>query len=796
MLNGWRSRGSRMKRWRREDRSVGISTVLAICATSLAVGVSSAPASLVTAGIPGYGYEMVSPASTAGQEPLAVSIGATGEDVMFNSGGGFVDVENLVSVGTMYRAHRTDDGWTTVALGGPPAVDYPSFSGIDVDWQPDWWRDAQPFSLWGATSVAEAASGAGFSVVRGYKGGPWDTVTPILGSSASVWATSSDLSAVLIAAGPASRLSLTDGTTDTRITTNPLFNTLSVVSRTSDGTIDVRQVARTNDGTTVVPTCGLAVGGLAGTVTRGAVNRDGLSRVVFTTGGSGACGNGVNRRVFVAEPYSSGPGVVDVSASRCSLGSPACGSAAAVVFVGGATDASRLYMTTTQRLLDDDVHAGADLYEYDYRRAPADRLRLVTGNPTAAQVLGVVAVSDTGSHVYFVASGALAHDSGDVGEPVPGGRNLYVRTQGDVGEAPTTRFIASLDAGDSNLWTNPGLAQAALTPDGRYLAFTAVSRLTADDQDSFRDVYRYDARTGALDRGWPSDPAMNGTNRSAGSVMKSSSWRGAIGNFGRTSSSPLPQIADDGSVIGFTSSQALLPEDVNAKDDAFVWTAATGEVAMISDGKDLRGVVSGGMSADGKTHVFMTVSKMTHEHVASSAALYAYRDGGGFSPPVAPPAPCTGDECQDPATLPKPFGDRVGTTTDLGFADVVPSASPASAPKVSVAGRRTVSGASIRLGVRVSSAGQVRVSGSGLRGTERRASKSGAHQLRVSLTERARRTLERRGRFSTTVRVALRVPGKRTVVTRAKLTFVRTAARTRSMGSPAGDAVNRTKGGR
>lgn len=710
-----------------------------------------------------YAYELVSPESTAGQESSPWAIGGTGNDVLISSAGGFADVGNLAPFGSMYRARRTESGWATEALGGPPAAEYPGYY-TDVDWQSDWWQHDRPLSLWTVQPDAELGT-PNKTLVMGYKHGQWDRVTPILGASAARWAISADFTVVLVKSGPDARLALTDGTTDTR--TGSSLGTFTVVKRMSDGTFDVRQVGRTSGGQTLHPSCLLDLGGGPGGFVRGAVNRDSLSRIVFTTGGSGACQTAARKRVYVAEPFSSSPDVVDISASRCTLGAPACGNAATVRFVGGSTDASRLFMTTTQRLLDEDVHAGSDLYEYDYRREPADRLQLVSASPTPAQVQGVVAVSDSGSHVYFVANGVLDHAEDDAGEPQEGAPNLYVRILGAVGEPSKTRFIGTLDASDSYQWVSTTFAQSALTPDGRFLAFTSAAQLTATDQDSMHDAYRYDAEEGDLRRAWPEDPAVNGPNRTAGSVMRSELRGGPDASFANNAYSRQPQIADDGSAVGFETSEAMVPGDVNGAGDAFVWNAETGSVAMISDGKDPRGVVHDGMSADGKTQLFRTTSRIVREHTATSVGLYAVRQGGGFAVPESPAAPCSGEACQGlPSGSPSRAG--VGSATFEGGGNVV---SPAGIAKVRVAKVGTVRGTSARIRVKVAGKGKIRTSGSGLKRATRSAQKAGTYRVTVKLSKRAQRTLKRTHRMKVWVTVRFTPPNGKTQLARVPVTF-------------------------
>lgn len=74
--------------------------------------------------------------------------------------------------------------------------------------------------------------------------------------------------------------------------------------------------------------------------------------------------------------------------------------------------------------------SGCNLYLYDFGRPVGERLVAVSAGDTGGAgpgVQGVMAVSDDGSHVYFVARGVLsgaANGKGDKAEK--GGENLYV----------------------------------------------------------------------------------------------------------------------------------------------------------------------------------------------------------------------------------------------------------------------------------------------------------------------------------------------------------------------------------
>jgi hypothetical protein len=702
-------------------------------------------------------YELVSPPSTAGEPVLPSVVSPPGNDVLFSSVGGFADVENLMNLGALYRAHRTAGGWTTSAVGGPPAAEFPFFS-TEFEWTTDWWKVDRPLTMWAVRPVADPSE---FQVqMVGRKGGPWHPVSPSLaaGLGASVVATSTDLSGVVFRGD--TRLPMTDGTTDTRTGARA---SLTVSKRNADGTIELRQVAQQN-GTTFLPTCALVLGTAANGVTRGAVARDGLSRIVFSTSGTG-CTTAARQRVWASEPFSANPDVFDVSASRCTTD---CGTPQRATFVGGSLDATRLYLTTAEKLLDADTHPGVDLYEYDFRRPTSERLRLVTGNDTPANVLGAVAVSDDGNRVYFVARGELSGAiTGDTA-PVLGTPNLYVRTTNPSGDSSVTRFIATLSEGDSSQWGS--FQSLAMTPDGRYLALTSEAVLTPGKLagDTLRDVYRIDGETGTIVRAWTNSPDHNGPNRQAGAVVSGRSATGTDGSrerghIGRRS------IADDGSAIYFSSAEPLEDGDVNAKDDAFVWSASTGALTMVSDGRDIHGVTPQGMSADGTTFFFNSSSRLVPQHTSTSIGLYAARRGGGFPAPEPPAAPCAGDACQG-AGIDVPPATPIASDRAGGGGN----ASPAVRKTLRVgsisrkARRQAARRGVLRVRVRTSRAGFVRVLARAkigkrtrrVGGRKVRARKAGAVTVKLRLNRAAKRRLQRGQVLRVTLRVAS--PGART----------------------------------
>ncbi len=206
-------------------------------------------------------------------------------------------------------------------------------------------------------------------------------------------------------------------------------------------------------------------------------------------------------------------------------------------FVGASQDGSKVYFTTAAPLAASDKDASNDLYMATIgcpqskpgclvAEKEVTSLVQVSHDPkgVAAEVQGVLHVAPDGQRVYFVASGDLLSETqrqvleGE-GRPLPvaGGVNLYVY---DSATGGTIGFVGDLCTGrqesgasedihcpstetDVHLWTSDaqsgGESQTAST-DGRFLVFATDAQLTGDDTNAVKDVYRYDAGTGELER--------------------------------------------------------------------------------------------------------------------------------------------------------------------------------------------------------------------------------------------------------------------------------------------------------
>ena len=166
-----------------------------------------------------------------------------------------------------------------------------------------------------------------------------------------------------------------------------------------------------------------------------AVSDDG-SRVFFTRRETGASKE--EGQVFVREGQSS---PVQVSASQRTVADPHGPQPA--LFWGASADGSRAIITSATELTDDANTGAADnaanLYRYDLQNKALTDLT-VDGDEGGARVGGVLAVSEDGSYVYFMAQGVLASGA------VAGGSNLYLAHEG------VTSFIATVNGSDASDW--------------------------------------------------------------------------------------------------------------------------------------------------------------------------------------------------------------------------------------------------------------------------------------------------------------------------------------------------------
>jgi hypothetical protein len=361
-------------------------------------------------------------------------------------------------------------------------------------------------------------------------------------------------------------------------------------------------------------------------------------------------------------------------------------------FQGANEKGTVAFFTTAEPLAGTDTDTGNDLYtetigcpggpesqcEADQRGVTS--LVQVSHAAEPAEVQGVVRVAPDGSRVYFVARGVIAAESpsgeGVQPGPVAGADNLYVY---DVASGNVS-FVADLCSGflvsgqgeDQRCPPDEGIAaprsdlplwvghepEAQSTADGGVLVFSSFGRLAENDTDNAKDVYRYDAVTGALERvsvGEAGHDANGNRHDSAGEPR----FGDAAIVPGHVSEAPKVTrqheldsraISGDGSRIVFETAEPLSGAANNGVTDVYEWH--DGGVSLISGGTSLTADCCAVMSSSGRDVFFTTSQGLLAQDTDGAADIYDARIGGGFAPAPAPRQPCSGDACQGPLTNP------------------------------------------------------------------------------------------------------------------------------------------------
>ncbi|HEY2283286.1 MAG TPA: hypothetical protein VGH60_07025 [Solirubrobacteraceae bacterium] len=341
-------------------------------------------------------------------------------------------------------------------------------------------------------------------------------------------------------------------------------------------------------------------------------------------------------------------------------------------FAGASSDGSKVLFTTSQPLLDSDTDTTADLYEAELQGGSVVRIAQIsaggTGDSTPganANVLGVSRVSEDGSHVYFVAMGALTGANREGRLPVVGQPNLYVNAETCAGAESScatpvehTSFIATLAGSDGADWSEVDTRPVQATADGRFLVFQSKADLIADQggRQEAGQVFEYDAETETLVR---VSRGQGGFNEDGNSPV----YPANIPSQSFTVTEPDKRIAGltvsaDGSRVFFQTADALTPQALPGFSGVYEYHSGT--VSLIAGGRDATAPEATGLvgtDESGRDVFFTTTDRLLPQDRDLEPDVYDARVEGGFTP-VAEPQPCSGDTCQGPAapvpSLPTP----------------------------------------------------------------------------------------------------------------------------------------------
>jgi hypothetical protein len=426
-----------------------------------------------------------------------------------------------------------------------------------------------------------------------------------------------------------------------------------------------------------------------------AISADG-SEIFFQATLEG-CTRGEHEQLFVRLGGSKTLEVGKPPSEACSeVPCPGAVARASTLFQGASEDGSKVFFTTAAPLVSHDKDASTDLYmasigcpsgtgegceaaQREVRSLVQISHALVAGE--AAAVQNVVAISPDGLHVYFVARGVLSEGPNAEGDlAVSGADNLYVY---DSASGKPPLFVADLCSGpelsgvskdvqcpshlregnpehggenDMHLWEQAPEAQT--TRDGQFLVFSCYAQLLPGDTDTAKDVYRYDARTGALDRVSVGEGGYdgNGDNNNFDASIAKYSEDGLVAKEHNLSDRA---ISEDGSRIVFTTADPLSPSAVNGLVNVYEWHKqpdwSEGKVSLISSGSSDESDGDVVISSSGGNVFFLTSQGLVTQDVDGAQDVYDARLGGGFPQSPAAQQPCAGDACQGPLTNPAPL---------------------------------------------------------------------------------------------------------------------------------------------
>jgi hypothetical protein len=284
-----------------------------------------------------------------------------------------------------------------------------------------------------------------------------------------------------------------------------------------------------------------------------------------------------------------------------------------VYFEGMTADGNNVYFTTESPLLAADTAPGPDLYRWTSGPDPEDEpnnLTLISTNGGAVTDWGVyggalVGMSGNGQVVYV-------HDIGGF---------LYVWNDGvRTTVDPSFTRGNSGDLATNLLASHPGATR--VSPDGNWLAY-----LKDDSQ-----MYLYDRATDT--RTCVSCPG------GASVVPTVTHASGAEDITFR------PRFLTDNGRVFFTSTGALVPEDVNGVADVYEYDGPTGKLSLLSSGTGNEPSEFADAGAAGNDVFFVTRQRLALSDHDEYADLYDARVGGGFDEAQPPASPCLGESCQ------------------------------------------------------------------------------------------------------------------------------------------------------
>jgi hypothetical protein len=301
------------------------------------------------------------------------------------------------------------------------------------------------------------------------------------------------------------------------------------------------------------------------------------------------------------------------------------GTSQSVSLVGASADGTRLFLSTTEQLLDEDQDSWVDLYRYT---VTTDTLELVTSGTSPANAAPtLVAVSRDGRRAFFQSAEILA--PGATATPT-----LYAWDAYPVFDGERRAVVGAVTAAATN---------ARASADGRALVFESTVA-QAGDSDARVDVFVWRegqplacASCAASDTG--QRDALIGYVKVGGNPTFNALWPGNNANNNRRIGRV---ISDDGAIVFFTSAEPLAAGAAdNGLTKVYEWNR--GDLRLVSHPGDHADASYSDSSADGRSVFFTSRATLDpRDEDGGFYDLYVARVGGGFPVPPSPiggPAP-------------------------------------------------------------------------------------------------------------------------------------------------------------
>ena len=463
-------------------------------------------------------FEQVTPPFKDGTRAFAFAVSASGTRAISDSLGGFAGTQSEHTLqGGIYLFSRSGSGWQPAAVSPaqaafPAAEQKAQSTGLERGL---WFARTPSQSLFDEDLYVREADGA--MVEIGPVLDPALTAGPPAGEEGHFYwfnkiefqQASNDLSHVVFTVLSGAPLWPGD-TTYPRSEVIPSLYQYAGTGLAAPELVGVSDGSTERDGKTLpagnlISDCGTNLGSQGRNDTYNAVSGDGET-VFFTAEGVSHCPGSVEHPEApeVSELFARVGGYRTVPISEPTVGTHnACASCQEserqpAEFAGAGEEGLQAFFMTEQELL-----PGAksmNLYEYDVNAPQGEKVTQVSTGSPEAEVLGVARVSEDGSHVYFVAKGALTGADREGRAPVAGEDNLYVYERDEAFPEGRLAFVATLNSSDERDWALEDDRPVQATPDGRFLVFESVAELTAGDTSSLDQVFEYDAQSEELVR--------------------------------------------------------------------------------------------------------------------------------------------------------------------------------------------------------------------------------------------------------------------------------------------------------